>query len=149
MKRIKNRGDWYVAGVVERCAEAGSRGRRAARGLTWINQILVNAPSPEAAYQSAVRMGRRGNIRYKTAAGTTVAWRFLGLANLTPLSEDIEHGAEILWHDMGRMTLPRAASMVISRLKLLGAIRDLNSRRRSAGCHPARGGRAKRPKPDT
>ena len=121
MKKIINRGDWYIAGIVERCERVGSgRTNPGRRGLTWLNHTLIQAATPEQAYQKAVAIGKvSSRVRYKTTAGRTVQWSFVGIAELLRIHDDIGHGVEVLWTDMGRIAARRAKSMARSKKELL------------------------------
>jgi hypothetical protein len=113
MKKIRNSGDWYLAGLIERCEPVGSgRTNPLRRGLTWLNHTLIQADSPEDAYRKAAAIGKESSrLRYKTTAGGTVQWRFVGIAELLRIHDDIGHGAEVLWTDIGRVSERKARSM--------------------------------------
>ena len=66
------------------------------RCQTWVNSILVQAPSIEQAYDKAIKIGKNNySIRYKAASGRICSWKVLGLSSLVPIFEDIEDGAKI------------------------------------------------------
>lgn len=120
MKKIRNNGDWYIAGIVERSENVGTgRSNPNRRGLTWLNHVLINADSPEKAYDKALRIGKAGTHRYKSTAGSTVQWKFIGIAELLPIYEDIADGAEITWSDLGYISAKRAQAMARNRRELL------------------------------
>jgi Domain of unknown function (DUF4288) len=62
----------------------------------WENLILINAQSPEEAYQKALKHGfySEGEVTMDGRKGRS---RFKGLKTLVPVYEDIEDGAEIEW----------------------------------------------------
>jgi hypothetical protein len=62
----------------------------------WENLILINAQSPEEAYQKAIKHGfdSEGEVTIDGRKGRS---KFKGLKTLVPVYEDIEDGAEIEW----------------------------------------------------
>ena len=64
----------------------------------WENLILINAQSPEAAYQKALKHGFDGEGEV-TIDGRKGSSKFKGLKTLVAVYEDIEDGAEIEWQD--------------------------------------------------
>lgn len=62
----------------------------------WENLILINAQSPEEAYQKALKHGfdSEGDVTIDGQKGRS---KFKGLKTLVPVYEDIEDGAEIEW----------------------------------------------------
>jgi hypothetical protein len=62
----------------------------------WENLILINAQSPEEAYQKALKHGFDGEGEV-TIDGRKGRSKFKGLKTLVPVYEDIEDGAEIEW----------------------------------------------------
>jgi len=62
----------------------------------WENLILINAQSPEEAYQKALKHGFASEEEV-TIDGRKGWSKFRGLKTLVPVYEDIEDGAEIEW----------------------------------------------------
>ena len=49
-KKIKYNGDWYLAEIVERAEMVGDdKSNQNRRCLTWVNSVLIQAPSIEMA----------------------------------------------------------------------------------------------------
>lgn len=121
MKTIRNKGDWYIAGIVERCESVGTgRTNPERRGLTWLNHTLIQAETPEDAYLKAQQIGKESSrLRYKTIAGRTVQWHFVGIAELLRIHDDIGHGAEVLWVDMGRISARKARAATKTKRQLI------------------------------
>ena len=120
-QKIKNRGDWYLADIVER-AEAYGREKTNPnrRCTTWVNTILIKANSIEEAYDKALSKGRKSyETRYKTVSGVDLEWKVIGIMNLTPIDEDIEDGAEIAWENKGFISAKRGDGMVKSKQVLV------------------------------
>lgn len=64
----------------------------------WENLILINAQSPEAAYQKALKHGFDGEGEV-TIDGRKGRSKFKGLKTLVAVYENIEDGAEIEWQE--------------------------------------------------
>lgn len=62
----------------------------------WENLILINAQSPEEAFQKALKHGYDSEEEV-TIDGRKGRSKFKGLKTLIPVYEDIEDGAEIEW----------------------------------------------------
>lgn len=95
------------------------RGLRPKDGTMWLNHVLIQAPSPAAAYDKAVALGRM-NARSTNSSNLWCGkWSFLGLAELIPVDGDITDGTEMLWSDFGQTNPDRAKSFVQSRARLI------------------------------
>lgn len=102
--KIKNDADWFLASLCVRCEPLGTDARdRGQKYLTWLNTYLVHARDIGEAFDKAVALGKKENIRYRTRTGR-VKWRFVGLWDLVPIYDDLADGEEIAWHDYGRIT---------------------------------------------
>jgi len=112
-QKIKNRGDWFMVGMVVRyeCSRP-VRGWRPKHGTTWVNHVLIRALSPDQAYQKAMAKGKTEARSTNDSKLWHGKWRFLGLAELIPIPDDIQDGAELLWSDLGRLDAAKAASYV-------------------------------------
>ena len=80
---------WYVADlIVEITVETASE------NIVHINTLLLRATSPEAAFESALELGREHESSYVNPEGQTVKTVFRGLADLNaidaPLDQDME-----------------------------------------------------------
>jgi Domain of unknown function (DUF4288) len=113
MNRIKNNNRWYLAGILERCEPVGNDKRNPKRrGTTWLNHMLIEASSPKHALNKALKLGKSSTRRYKAISGQTLQWKFLGLAELLPIYEDIEDGAELMWTDLGNISANKAEKYI-------------------------------------
>jgi hypothetical protein len=128
--KIKNDADWFLASVCVRCEPLGTNPKDLRRKhLTWVNTHLIHAASIAEAFDKAVALGKRENIRYKTSDGM-VKWRFIGLWDLIPIWDDIADGEELIWDDYGKITAEVAKKrcvskrQVIKRLSLTGLPRQ-------------------------
>ena len=124
--KIVNRGDWYIAGLVERCEAGEGEDNPRRRGRTWMNAVLIHAVSPEAAYDKGMKLGAKS---VEGLEGWKGQWKFLGIAELFALEGDIEDGVELLWSDFGKISAKRARDFIPEKTKLLGALRDEVKRR--------------------
>ena len=71
------------------------------RCLSWENQILIQAATPDEAYEKAMSHGQQsdGEEMWKTDDETQKGrWRFEGLTGLCAVYEEPADGAEIAWH---------------------------------------------------
>lgn len=102
--KIKNDADWFLASLCVRCEPLGTNPKDENRKhLTWVNTHLIHARNIAEAFDKAVALGKKENIRYKTKTGS-IKWRFIGLWDLIPIYDDIADGEEMLWDDYGRIT---------------------------------------------
>jgi hypothetical protein len=65
----------------------------------WENLILIEATSPEEAYEKAMQHGRasENEIRINGKKGRFI---FFGLRDLMLVYDQLEHGAELEWYEM-------------------------------------------------
>ncbi|HZI11233.1 MAG TPA: DUF4288 domain-containing protein [Myxococcus sp.] len=106
---------WYLAEVV-----LGISVGRQPTVVVHINTLLVRADSPEEAYQRALELGKQeARPRYKNQAGEAVRFRFLGLRDLWVIHEELEHGAEVAFHERHVRSM-QAARKLVSRKAELG-----------------------------
>ncbi len=83
---------WFLAELVE---EIRVQGRK--RNIVHINYTLIEANSPEVAYQKATELGKECNTEYRNESGKKVTIRFKGLRNLDVIHDPLEHGCELLY----------------------------------------------------
>ena len=93
---------WYVAWELLRfewdSEDVTNLNRRC---LSWENQILIQAATPNEAYEKALAHGQlsEGEEMWKTDDETQKGrWRFEGLTGLCAVYEKPADGAEIAWH---------------------------------------------------
>ena len=94
MAYIPKSAEWYVAEIVEEITVEGDP-----RNVVHRNLILVNARSPEEAYERAVDLGRKGECEYRNRADEKVEVKFRGLAALSVVHDKLEHGAELRYFE--------------------------------------------------
>ena len=74
MKARDDGDNWYLADVVERSEAVGAdRSNPNRRCLTWVNTLLIRAPSISAAYDKSRAIAKQKyTLRYKAVSGRTV-----------------------------------------------------------------------------
>jgi hypothetical protein len=81
---------WYLADIVEEIRVEGDP-----RNVVHINTILIEASSPEEAFDKATRIGLESEQSFPNPEGQVATFRFRGLRNLVLIHEEIEDGAEL------------------------------------------------------
>lgn len=85
---------WYLADIVlEFVIEEEPR------NVVHINTHLVEAGSPDEAYDKAVALGREAEDVYQNSDNKRVEAIFRGLASLNVIHEELEDGAEIIYRE--------------------------------------------------
>jgi Domain of unknown function (DUF4288) len=92
MPYIPDDARWYIAEVI-----LEHRVEDDPRNVVHVNLNLIEAASPDEAYDKAIALGRDGESVYENAAGGMVRVVFRGLRDLFVIYEDLEDGAEILY----------------------------------------------------
>jgi Domain of unknown function (DUF4288) len=114
---------WFIGQLVEEFRVEGSK-----RNAVHINSVLIEASSPEQAYQKAVELGRQANNEYENPEGKKVVHRFAGLRNLDVIYFPIEHGCEIMFEE--RLGVgPAALRKLVRKKNDLEAFRPVPLRR--------------------
>jgi hypothetical protein len=85
---------WYLADVViEHIIEGDSR------NVVHINTHLIEAESPEQAYEKAMALGRDREYTYANTDGKQVRMVFRGLRELNVIHDALEDGAEMTYSE--------------------------------------------------
>lgn len=92
MAYVPDNAHWFLASMVEEIQVEGTK-----RNVVHINYVIIEADSPEDAYQRAMKMGRAANHSYVNPRGQKVTVRFRGLSNLDVIHDPLEHGCEIMF----------------------------------------------------
>lgn len=110
---------WYVAQLVLECRV----GRRPAN--LWDQQlVLISARNADAAYTTALRLGKKQETAYSNAEGEKVQWKFKGLSDLQELlAKNIRSGVEV-HSTLSRVKRPRICAR--SKLTAFWIKRNLN-----------------------
>jgi hypothetical protein len=113
MAYIPADGRWRLADLIVEFAIGGERGK-----VVHYNLTLVRADSAEEAYAKAVGFGERHEDTYTNTNGLLVKTRFRGLRDLTPIYEDLEDGAELLYEEGSDVTEDRILAAIKPKEKL-------------------------------
>ncbi|MFO0959661.1 MAG: DUF4288 domain-containing protein [Isosphaeraceae bacterium] len=101
---------WYLADILlEHTVENDPR------NVVHTNTHLIEAESPDQAYEKAVALGRAGEMEYANTDGKQVRTVFRGLRSLSVIHEPLEDGAELAYYEsvgvsedeLRRWALPR------------------------------------------
>ena len=121
MKQKNDIGAWHLADIVERSEAVGAdKSNPNRRCLTWVNTLLIRAPSLSAAYDKAMKIAKKEyTSRYKAVSGRTIQWTVLDISSLAPIYESLKDGSEIAWTDRGYLSAKRSEGMVLSKRAVL------------------------------
>lgn len=105
--------NWFIAELIMEITVSGD-----SRNVVHRNHVLVTASSNEEAYSKAIAFGKRGETSYKNPANENVEIRFVGLADLDEIDDELEDGAEVLFHyDVG-VTRQELEALIPERARL-------------------------------
>jgi hypothetical protein len=99
--------EWFIGELVEEFKAADQT-----ENLVHINTILIEANSPEVAYEKALALGELANRVFTNTDGVDVTVRFRGLRGLYPIHDRLEDGAELLYEEREGMSDEAIAKMV-------------------------------------
>lgn len=85
---------WYLADIVLEHRIDGD-----SRNLVYFNTHLVEASSPDEAYDKAQNLGRSADEQHENTDGRTITVLFRGLRALSVIHEPLEDGAEIMYNE--------------------------------------------------
>jgi len=85
---------WYLADIVQEIQVEGDE-----RNVVHINTTLIEASSPEEAFDLAMLIGAEGEQTYDNPEGRCVRFRFRGLGDLKVIHDKLEHGAELAYRE--------------------------------------------------
>jgi hypothetical protein len=94
MGYIPSDAEWYIAEVVMEITVHGAR-----RNALHRNLVLINAHSPQEAYDKALRIGQNGETEYENLKDQLVEIRFRGISKLDVVYEPLEDGAELAFEE--------------------------------------------------
>jgi hypothetical protein len=101
---------WYLAELVIEYTVDGDP-----RNVVHVNMHLVEADSPEHAYEKAMALGRASEQGYANSAGREVRVVFRGLQNLDVIHDPLEDGAELAYTE--KVAVPEAELRGLLRIK--------------------------------
>jgi hypothetical protein len=85
---------WYLANVVLEHAVEGDP-----RNVVQVNLHLIEADSPERAYEKAIALGHASEQVYANPDGREVRVTFRGLRDLNVIHDQLEDGAELAYEE--------------------------------------------------
>lgn len=85
---------WYLADIVLEHTVEGE-----GQNVVHVNTHLVEAESPEQAYEKALALGRSAEREYANTQGNQVRVTFRGLRELNVIHEALEDGAELTYSE--------------------------------------------------
>jgi hypothetical protein len=113
-ENVSPRGDrWYLADLVTEFIIAGKRG-----SVVHADLVLVEASSPDQAYERAMLLGKERERTYMNTDGDAVVTEFRGLRNLTALHGELENGTELAYEQFDGLEEQAISSLVSSRENL-------------------------------
>jgi hypothetical protein len=122
--KIINNGDWFLVEIIEKYEPVDAdKTQELRRVTTWGNYHLINAATPSQAYDKAVKIGKRSNYKFTNSDKMKMKSEFLGIGDLLPIYEDLEDGAEILWHDYGFISAKRSEKIVKTKKELMSGLK--------------------------
>ena len=101
---------WYLAELVVEFRIEGE-----IENLVHINIVLVEAASPDQAYEKAMSLGRDHQMNYTNTDGKSVAAIFRGLRDLNVIHGELEHGTELIYEKLTGLPESRVAGLVSGR----------------------------------
>ena len=121
--------NWYIVEIIEKCEPVNRiESQELRRVTTWGNHHLIKANSPEEAYEKAIKIGKEGEYKFFNENKVEMEWIFVGIADLIPIYEDIEDGAEIMWTDYGSISDRKARKKAQTKDQLLREIINKNNK---------------------
>ena len=123
-KKITNNGDWFLVEIIEKYEPIDvDKTQELRRVTTWGNYHLINAETPSRAYDKAVKIGKMSNYKFTNSDKMKMKSEFLGIGDLLPIYEDLEDGAEIMWHDYGFISAKRSDRIAKTKKELLSGLK--------------------------
>jgi hypothetical protein len=109
---------WWIYRELEQWTPA-TQNTKTKRCLVWENTRIIKARNRDQAFAKAQKLGREVSQRRNKSG----VWKFLGIADLLPIYERLEDGAEVLWNDLGYMSVEKAKKLV-SKKKSIAVFND-------------------------
>jgi len=128
-RKSNEKGNWYIAEIIVKCEAVDRNSKQDLRRVTtWGNHHLIKANSPGKALEKAVRIGKNGEYTFTNTNKIEMEWIFVGIADLIPIYEDIEDGAEIMWTDYGLISDRRTKRIPQTKYEILKNIKPKNKK---------------------
>ena len=94
MAYIPDEAKWYIAELVMECRVEGNH-----KNVVHVNIVLIQADSPEKAFEKADQLGQNGEDTYLNPDNQTVTFTYRGLRDLNVIHDELEHGAELMFEE--------------------------------------------------
>jgi hypothetical protein len=104
---------WYLADLVLEHTVDGDP-----RNVVHVNIHLIEASSPEQAYEKALALGRESELVFTNTAGREVRVVFRGLRGLNVIHDNLEDGAELTYEEKVAVPESELATWVPAKEKL-------------------------------
>jgi len=85
--------NWYIAEIIMEITVAND-----VRNVVHHNFFLISANSPDEAYEKAIKIGKESESDYHNPQDKPVETRFIGIADLDVIQDNLADGAEVLFH---------------------------------------------------
>lgn len=122
-KKIINKGDWFLVEIIEKFEPVDSdKTKELRRVTTYGNYHLIKALTPSQAYDKAVKIGKTSNYKFINSDKMKMRSEFLGIGDLIPIYENLEDGAEILWHNYGFISAKRSKKIARTKKEILSRL---------------------------
>ena len=106
-----SRARWYLADLVVAVSIEGL-----AHTVVNVSSVLLSAESHDTAYERALEHGRNQQLStFRSEAGKEIRYRFLGIAELNRVSDDLFDGAEVRWQELQARSVEEAAALTRSK----------------------------------
>jgi hypothetical protein len=107
MAYIPENARWYLADIVLKHVVQDDP-----RNVVHINIHLIEAASPELAYEKACALGRESQIVFPNTDGKEVRTVFRGIRGLTVIHDKLEDGAELIYEELIGVPEAKLAGLV-------------------------------------
>ena len=110
---------WWIGSYVERYEfNDEDRSNLNRRCDAYENTVILKAKSREEAYRKLVALASIKGSECGPANGRKGFWRFEGVTDLLPIFEELEDGAEVLWHHHRNLAVKTVKRLVRTKQEL-------------------------------
>ena len=106
--------EWFIATLVVRIDVEDDE-----RTIVHRNSMLIRANDLETAYQKAMELRPDKEIQYLNPQGKQVTNSFMGIEELLPVYDGLEHDSELMWAEKIGLSEEEIQSLVQPREKLV------------------------------
>ena len=110
---------WWIGSYVERYEfNDEDRSNLNRRCDAYENTVILKAKNREEAYRKLVALASLEGCECGPANGRKGFWRFEGVTDLLPIYEQLEDGAEVLWHHHRNLAVKTVKKLVTPKQEL-------------------------------